>query len=341
MPTRATPARSWTAPFWRATPTVVIEAMAIAGYAIGANQGYVYVRAEYPIAVQRLEIAIEQARELRSAGRRISSTPALILISRLRLGAGAFVCGEETALMTLHRGPPGRAPAASAVPGGQGPVRQADACSTTSRPTPISPRSSCRGADWFASMGTATSKGTKVFALGGKITQHRPGRDPHGHDAARDRRGDRRRHPQRQEVQGRADRRSLRRLHPRLAIIDTPIDYDNLIAIGSMMGSGGLIVMDEDTCMVDIAKFYPGIHRRRVLRQVHALPHRHPAAAAICWRRSPPAMASMEDLDKHRRAVPTTCKPPALCGSGPDRAEPGALHAAATSAMSTIAHIRG
>ena len=167
-PTRATPARSWTVRCSRATPTSVIEAMAIAGYAIGANQGYIYVRAEYPIAVKRLQIAIDQAREYGLLGKDIFGTGFDFDIE-LRLGAGAFVCGEETALMTSiegNRGEPRPRPPFPAVK---------RACSA-SRPLLNNVETYANitqiilnGPEWFASMGTEKSKGTKVFALGGKI----------------------------------------------------------------------------------------------------------------------------------------------------------------------------
>ena len=164
-------------------PHAVLEAMAIAGYAIGADEGYIYVRAEYPIAVKRLEIAIKQAREYGLLGKDIFSAPASTSTSSIRLGAGAFVCGEETALLTSiegHRGEPRPRPPFPAVKGLFG------------QPTIINnvetyaniPQIILKGAEWFASMGTEKSKGTKVFALGGKITQHRSCRNPDGHDAA-------------------------------------------------------------------------------------------------------------------------------------------------------------
>ena len=234
-------------------PHSVLEAMAIAGYAIGANQGFIYVRAEYPIAVQRLKIAIEQAREYGLLGKNIFNTGFDFDID-IRLGAGAFVCGEETALMTSiegHRGEPRPRPPFPAVKG------------LFAKPTILNnvetyaniPQIILKGADWFAGMGTEKSKGTKVFALGGKINHTGLVEVPMGTTL-------------RQIIEeiggGIPNGKKFKAAQtggPSGGCIpaehlDVEIDYDNLIAIGSMMGSGGLIVMDEDTCMVDIAKFF-------------------------------------------------------------------------------------
>ena len=234
-------------------PHALIEAMTIAGYAIGADEGYVYVRAEYPIAIHRLEVAIKQARESGMLGQDIFGTGFNFDIT-LRFGAGAFVCGEETALMTSiegNRGEPRPRPPFPAVKGLFG------------RPTILNnvesyaniPQIILNGADWFASMGTEKSKGTKVFALGGKITNTGLVEIPMGttlREVVEDIGGG---------VPGGKKFKAAQTGGPSggcipASLIDTPIDYDNLIAIGSMMGSGGLIVMDEDTCMVDIAKFF-------------------------------------------------------------------------------------
>ena len=234
-------------------PHSVLEAMAIAGYAIGANQGFIYVRAEYPIAVQRLKIAIQQAREYGLLGKNIFNTGFDFDID-IRLGAGAFVCGEETALMTSiegHRGEPRPRPPFPAVKG------------LFAKPTILNnvetyaniPQIILKGADWFAGMGTEKSKGTKVFALGGKINHTGLVEVPMGTTL-------------RQIIEeiggGIPNGKKFKAAQtggPSGGCIpaehlDVEIDYDNLIAIGSMMGSGGLIVMDEDTCMVDIAKFF-------------------------------------------------------------------------------------
>ncbi len=234
-------------------PHVVIEAMAIAAYAIGASQGYVYIRAEYPIAVQRLTIAINQAREYGLLGKNIFGTDFCFDLD-IKLGAGAFVCGEETALRTTiagTRGEPRPRPPFPAVKG------------LFAKPTILNnvetyanvPQIILKGADWFASMGTEKSKGTKVFALGGKINNTGLVEIPMGttlRTIVEEIGGG---------IPGGKKFKAAQTGGPSggcipASLIDTPIDYDNLIAIGSMMGSGGLIVMDEDTCMVDIAKFF-------------------------------------------------------------------------------------
>ena len=234
-------------------PHVVLEAMAIAGYAIGASQGYIYVRAEYPIAVQRLKIAIDQAHEYGLLGNDIFGTGFNFDIE-LRLGAGAFVCGEETALMTSiegHRGEPHPRPPYPAVKGLFGKPTILNNVETYAN----IPQIILKGADWFASMGTEKSKGTKVFALGGKIKHTGLVEIPMGTTLRE----------VIEEIGGGIPNgkkfKAAQTGGPSGGCIpaehfDVPIDYDNLISIGSMMGSGGLIVMDEDTCMVDIAKFF-------------------------------------------------------------------------------------
>ena len=234
-------------------PHVVLESMAIAGYAIGASQGYIYVRAEYPIAVHRLEIAIKQAREYGLLGKNIFDTGFDFDID-LRLGAGAFVCGEETALMTSiegNRGEPRPRPPYPAVKGLFGKPTILNNVETYANITQII----LNGPEWFASMGTEKSKGTKVFALGGKITHTGLVEVPMGTTLRE----------VVEEIGGGIPNgkkfKAAQTGGPSGGCIpaehlDIPIDYDNLIAIGSMMGSGGLIVMDEDNCMVDIAKFF-------------------------------------------------------------------------------------
>ena len=234
-------------------PHAVLEAMAIAGYAIGGTHGYIYVRAEYPIAVKRLKIAIDQARAYGLLGKNIFGTDFSFDID-IRLGAGAFVCGEETALMTSiegNRGEPRNKPPFPAVKGLFG------------KPTIINnvetlaniPQIIVKGAEWFSSMGTECSKGTKVFALGGKINNTGLVEIPMGTTL-------------RQilfeiggGIPGGKKFKAAQTGGPSGGCIpaehlDTPIDYENLKAIGSMMGSGGLIVMDEDNCMVDVARFF-------------------------------------------------------------------------------------
>ncbi|MBE6009598.1 MAG: NADH-quinone oxidoreductase subunit NuoF [Lachnospiraceae bacterium] len=234
-------------------PHVVLEAMAIAGYAIGSNQGYIYVRAEYPIAVKRLEIALNQAREYGVLGKDIFGTGFDFDIS-LRLGAGAFVCGEETALMTSiegNRGEPRPRPPFPAVKG------------LFAKPTILNnvetyaniPQIILKGADWYSSVGTEKSKGTKVFALGGKINNTGLVEVPMGI-------------PLRTVIEdiggGVPNGKKFKAAQTGgpsggcipASLLDVPMDYESLGAIGSIIGSGGLIVMDEDNCMVDIAKFY-------------------------------------------------------------------------------------
>ena len=234
-------------------PHSVIEAMAIAAYAIGADQGYVYVRAEYPIAVHRLQVAIDQAREYGLLGKNIFDT-GFNFDLEIKLGAGAFVCGEETALMTSiegNRGEPRPRPPFPAVKGLFGKPTILNNVETYAN----IPQIILKGADWFASMGTEKSKGTKVFALGGKIKNTGLVEVPMGttlREIIEEIGGG---IPNGKKFKAAQTGGPSGGCIP-ASLIDTPIDYDNLVAIGSMMGSGGLIVMDEDTCMVDIAKFF-------------------------------------------------------------------------------------
>ena len=234
-------------------PHALIEAMAIAGYAIGADEGYVYVRAEYPIAVNRLQIAIDQAKEYGLLGEDIFGT-GFNFDLQIRLGAGAFVCGEETALMTSiegNRGEPRPRPPFPAVKGLFGQPTVLNNVETYAN----IPQIILKGADWFNQIGTEKSKGTKVFALGGKIRNTGLVEVPMGTTL---------RHIIEEIGGGIPNGKKFKAAQTGgpsggcipAHLIDTPIDYDNLMAIGSMMGSGGLIVMDEDTCMVDIARFF-------------------------------------------------------------------------------------
>ncbi len=234
-------------------PHVVLESMAIAGYAIGANQGYIYVRAEYPIAVERLQIAIGQAREYGLLGKNIFGTDFSFDVD-IRLGAGAFVCGEETALMASiegGRGEPRPRPPFPAVKGLFGKPTILNNVETYANVAQII----LKGADWFASMGTEKSKGTKVFALGGKINTTGLVEVPLGttlREIIYDIGGG---------IPNGKKFKAVQTGGPSggclpMSLIDTPVDYDSLIAAGSMMGSGGMIVMDEDNCMVDIARFF-------------------------------------------------------------------------------------
>ncbi|MBE6779132.1 MAG: NADH-quinone oxidoreductase subunit NuoF [Ruminococcaceae bacterium] len=234
-------------------PHCLVEAMTIAGYAIGATQGYVYVRAEYPIAVARLQIAIDQAREYGLLGKNIFGS-GFDFDLHIRLGAGAFVCGEETALMTSiegNRGEPRPRPPYPAVKGLFGMPTVENNVETFANV----PQIILRGAEWFASMGTERSKGTKVFALGGKIKNTGLVEIPMGttlreiiHEIGGG-------IPNGKQFKAAQTGGPSGGCIP-ASLIDTEVDYDNLTAIGCMMGSGGLIVMDEDTCMVDMAKFF-------------------------------------------------------------------------------------
>ena len=234
-------------------PHTVLEAMAIAGYTIGSNKGYIYVRAEYPVAVNRLNVAIAQAKEYGLLGDNIFGTDFSFDIE-LRLGAGAFVCGEETALMTSiegNRGEPRPRPPFPAIKGLFGKPTILNNVETYANICKII----LKGADWFSSMGTETSKGTKVFALGGKITNVGLVEVPMGttlREIVEEIGGGVPNGKKFKAAQtGGPSGGCIPAEH-----IDVPVDYDNLIKLGSMMGSGGLIVMDEDTCMVDIAKFF-------------------------------------------------------------------------------------
>ena len=234
-------------------PHCIIEAMAICGYATGATEGYVYVRAEYPIAVARLQIAIDQAKEYGLLGKNIFDS-GFDFDLHIRLGAGAFVCGEETALMTSiegNRGEPRPRPPYPAVKGLFGKPTTENNVETFANV----PQIILKGADWFASMGTEKSKGTKVFALGGKINNTGLVEVPMGttlREVIEEIGGG---IPNGKKFKAAQTGGPSGGCIP-ASLMDTPIDYDNLTAIGCMMGSGGLIVMDEDNCMVDIAKFF-------------------------------------------------------------------------------------
>ena len=234
-------------------PHAVLEAMTIAGYTIGANQGYIYVRAEYPIAVKRLRIAIDQAREYGLLGNNILGTGFKFDID-LRLGAGAFVCGEETALMTSIEGNRGEPRPRPPFPAERGLFQKPSILNNVETYANI-PQIILNGAEWFASMGTEKSKGTKVFALGGKIKHTGLVEVPMGTTL-------------RQIVEevggGIPNGKKFKAAQtggPSGGCIpaehfDVPVDYEHLAELGSIVGSGGMIVMDEDNCMVDIAKFF-------------------------------------------------------------------------------------
>lgn len=234
-------------------PLNVIEGMMIAGYAIGAKNGYFYVRAEYPIAVNRLRIAIKQAKEIGLLGENILGTGFSFDV-HIRLGAGAFVCGEETALLNSiegQRGMPRPRPPFPAVKG----LWQKPTIINNVETLACVPFILREGAAKFASYGTEKSKGTKVFALGGKINNVGLVEIPMGttlRELIYDIGGG---------IPGGKEFKAIQTGGPSggcltKEYLDTPIDFDNLVALGSMMGSGGAIVMDEDNCMVDVAKFY-------------------------------------------------------------------------------------
>lgn len=234
-------------------PHAVLEAMAIAGYAIGATKGFIYVRAEYPIAVHRLKIAIDQARELGLLGENLFNT-GFDFDVEIRLGAGAFVCGEETALLQSLEGKRGMSRNKPPFPANKG---------LWGKPTIINnvetlaniPQIIIKGPEWFKSFGTEKSPGTKVFALGGKINNTGLVEVPMGtklREVIYDIGGGCPNGKEFKAVQtGGPSGGCLTKDH-----LDIPIDYENLTAVGSMMGSGGMIVMDEDNCMVDIARFF-------------------------------------------------------------------------------------
>ena len=236
-------------------PHAIIEAMAIAGYAIGADQGYIYVRAEYPIAVERLEIALKQAREYGVLGKSIFNSGFNFDIE-LRLGAGAFVCGEETALMTSIEGNRGEPHARPPFPAVKGLFESPTILNNVETYANI-PQIILKGAEWFSQYGTEGSKGTKVFALGGKVNNTGLVEVPMGTTLRE----------VIEEIGGGVPNgkkfKAAQTGGPSGGCIpassyDVHIDYESLKEIGSMMGSGGMIVLDEDNCMVDIAKFYLG-----------------------------------------------------------------------------------
>ena len=234
-------------------PHSIIEAMAIAAYAVGACKGFVYIRAEYPIAVKRLQIAIDQAKEYGLLGDNIFGTD-FCFDMEIRLGAGAFVCGEETALMTSIEGNRGEPRPRPPFPSDKG-IFSIPTMNNNVETYANIPQIILKGADWFAGVGTGNSKGTKVFALGGKIVNTGLVEVPMGttlREIIEEIGGG---IPNGKKFKAAQTGGPSGGCIP-ASLIDTPIDFDSLAAIGSMMGSGGLIVMDEDNCMVDIAKFF-------------------------------------------------------------------------------------
>jgi len=298
-------------------PHAVIEAMAIAAYAIGADQGYVYIRAEYPIAVQRLQIAINQAREYGLLGKNILGSNHSFDLD-IRLGAGAFVCGEETALLNSvegHRGEPRVRPPFPAVKGLYGKPTLLNNVETYANICQII----LKGPEWFASMGTEKSKGTKVFALGGNVVNTGLVEVPMGttlRDIVYEIGGG---IPNGRKFKAAQTGGPSGGCLP-ASLLDTQIDYDNLLAVGSMMGSGGLIVMDDSNCMVDIAKFFLKftvdescgkcvpcrIGNRRLLEMLDKITE---------------GKATMEDLDKMEELC-YDIKATSLCGLGQSAPNP-------------------
>ncbi len=234
-------------------PHRIIEAMAIAAYAVGAQKGYVYVRAEYPIAVKRLQIAIDQAKDYGLLGENIFDTDFAFDLE-IRLGAGAFVCGEETALMNSVEGKRGEPRPRPPFPANKGLFERPTVLNNVETYANI-PSIILNGAEWFASVGTEKSKGTKVFALGGKINNTGLLEIPMGttlREVIYEIGGG---IPNGKKFKAAQTGGPSGGCIP-ASELDIPIDYDNLTSIGAMMGSGGLIVMDEDNCMVDVARFF-------------------------------------------------------------------------------------
>ncbi len=307
-------------------PHVIIEAMALAAYAVGADMGYVYIRAEYPIAVNRLKIAIEQAREMGLLGKDIFGS-GFNFDMDVKLGAGAFVCGEETALIASIEGERGMPRPRPPFPAQKGIFGKPTLLNNVETYANV-PRIILNGADWFAGIGTERSKGTKVFALGGKIENTGLLEVPMGTTL-------------REvifEVGGGIPNgkkfKSVQTGGPSGGCLtekylDTPIDFDNLVELGSMMGSGGMIVMDEDNCMVDVARFFLDFTvdescgkctpcREGTKRMLEILDR-------ICE-----GKGTLEDLDK-LQALSHSIKDSAPCGLGQTAPNP---------VLSTLEHFR-
>lgn len=292
-------------------PHSVIEAMAIAGYAIGASEGIVYIRAEYPLAIKRLEVALGQAREYGFLGKEIFGTPFHFDI-KIKLGAGAFVCGEETALIHSvegNRGEPTKKPPYPSVEGYNGKPTSVNNVETLANVAPIL----LKGAEWFSSIGTEKSKGTKVFALAGKVNNVGLVEVPMGttlREIIYDIGGG---------IIGGKKFKAVQTGGPSGGVItaadlDTPIDYESLKAIGSMMGSGGMIVMDEDDCMVNIAKFYLEFTQDESCGK--CTPCRLGTKRMFeILDKITKGEGTMEDIDK-LRTLGKTVKESALCGLG-------------------------
>ena len=299
-------------------PHRVLEGMAIAAYAVGADQGYIYVRGEYPLAIRRLETAIQQARRLGLLGSQIFESPFNFRVD-IRIGAGAFVCGEETALIASiegQRGTPRPRPPYPAESGLWGCPTLINNVETFANVPPIIRN----GADWFAAIGTEKSKGTKVFALAGKIRNTGLVEVPMGTHAAGDRRGDRRRRARRRHDQGGADRRPLRRLHPGRAARHA----GRLRVARAARLDHGLGRHDRHGPDHQHGRRRPVLHgilHGRVVRQVHPLPRRHRAAAPAADAGSPSGKATADDLEQ-LEALCDMVKHTSLCGLGQSAPNP-------------------
>ncbi|WP_424141317.1 NADH-quinone oxidoreductase subunit NuoF [Sporosalibacterium faouarense] len=292
-------------------PHSVIEAMSLAGYAIGSNQGYVYVRAEYPIAVQRLQIAINQAREKGLLGKNILGT-GFDFDMEIRLGAGAFVCGEETALIASIEGERGMPRNKPPFPANKGLWQKPSLINNVETYANI-PQIMLKGVDWFKSIGTEKSSGTKVFALGGKIENTGLVEIPMGTPLRKviyDIGGGIPNGKEFKAVQtGGPSGGCITADH-----LDTPIDFDSLVALGSMMGSGGMIVMDEDNCMVDIARFFLDFTVEESCGKCN--PCREGTQRMLeILERITEGKGEVEDIDKLERLA-KTIKDTSLCGLG-------------------------
>lgn len=292
-------------------PHSIIEAMAIAGYCIGATIGCVYIRAEYPLAINRLRIAIEQARQCGLLGKNIMGTDFDFDI-QIKYGAGAFVCGEETALIHSIEGERGEPTNKPPFPAESG-LWNKPTCVNNVETLANIPAIINKGANWYSSIGTATSKGTKVFALAGKINNVGLVEVPMGttlreiiYEVGGGIKNDR-------------EFKAVQTGGPSggcitAEFLDTPIDYESLNAIGSMMGSGGMIVMDEDNCMVDIAKFYLEFTREESCGK--CTPCRVGNTRLLeLLEKITKGQGTLEDLDK-LKSLSETIKDTSLCGLG-------------------------
>jgi NADP-reducing hydrogenase subunit HndC len=298
-------------------PHALLEAMAIAGYAIGSNQGYVYVRAEYPIAVDRLTIAIKQAREMELLGKNIFGTGFDFDVD-IRLGAGAFVCGEETALMTSIEGKRGEPRPRPPFPAQKGLFGKPSILNNVETYANI-PQIILNGPEWFASMGTEKSKGTKVFALGGKINNTGLVEVPMGttlRTVVDEIGGGIKDGKKFKAVQiGGPSGGCLTEEH-----LDMPLDFDSLKKVGAMIGSGGLVVMDEDTCMVEVARFFMNFTQNESCGK--CVPCREGTRRMLeILTRIVNNEGSLEDLDL-LEDLSSTITETALCGLGQSACKP-------------------